>query len=140
MKTFEKLSLLLFFVCIIFSCSNSGDEDLNNTPEFYNVKYEIIGTGEVSRIKYTDNKETIEEFSVKIPFTKELRYRTESESETYSSGYKNILFWVYNNTGDIQEVRLYIDGELVESQTTPPTNPNNQWEPWSVSYQYLRRK
>ena len=140
MKKIKKLSLLLLMYTM-FSCSNNSEEDLNSTPEFYDVKYEVIGTVEAQRIIYTSDDGDIEENSVKLPYEKEFKYRTEKDGEDGVFGYKRIGLRLYSlDNSYVQEVRLYIDGELVDSQTTPPTNPNNLWQPWSVGFDYLRRK
>lgn len=130
----KKIIILLLFTTLSFSCSS--DEDSNSTPEFYNVKYEIVGSGTAYSIRYTSNEGSIEEDNVALPYTKEIRYKTEVNGDNNTYGKKSIIFWVYRveSLADIQEIRLYINNELVDTDMSAPVSSN-----YSVHFDYIRR-
>jgi hypothetical protein len=138
----KKVVFLILATLSLLSCST--DDDLESkTPEYYNVKYQVIGTGDASRIKYSiGDGETESVEWVSLPFTKELRLRTELDENGTISGYKNISFYVYGDTqvSDIEEIRMYVDGKL-ECYAYGPQKPQDyNVYPWTCHFDYLIRE
>jgi hypothetical protein len=138
----KKLVFLILATLSLLSCST--DDDLESkTPEYYNVKYQVIGTGVANRIKYSiSDGETESVKRVSLPFTKELRLRTELDENGTISGYKNISFYVYGDTGisDIEEIRIYVDGKLESYAYRPVKRQDYYVYPWSCHFDYLIRE
>tara|TARA_R100000789_G_C3014649_1_gene152133 strand:+ start:967 stop:1392 length:426 start_codon:yes stop_codon:yes gene_type:complete len=139
----KKIVLIILATISVLSCS-TDDNSENKTPEFYNVKYQVIGTGDASRIAYSISDGNTESIDwVNLPFTKEIRLRTELDEQGTISGYKTISFRVYGDTqvSNIEEIRIYVDGELVCSNTDGPEKPQDyNVYPWTCHFDYLIRE
>ena len=142
-----KKILVLFMIIFCFSCSSEDtpDSSENKTAEYYNIKYEVVGTGMAYLIQYSNgNDETVEEKYVTLPFTKEFRFRTKMQGEENTTGYVTKIFRVYGyeEQSNIQEIRIFIDGELECADTDGPSSYNSDiyLTPWTCSFEYLRRE
>ena len=141
-----KRILFLFTVIFCVSCSSEDrpNSSENKTPEFYNVKYEVVGTGMAYKIRYTtDDDELVIEKNVTLPYTKEFRLKTEIQGEDNTYGIKSIRFLVYalEEVSSIQETRIFINGEKVDSDTDGPYfSPNGYETAWTCSFDYMRRE
>jgi hypothetical protein len=135
MKTIKKLSVIALALTFSF-CSET--ESLETTPEYYDLKYEVIGPSPTRKLTYDSNNGSVEETNVVLPFTKEIRYKTEVDGElnidgTRSYGFKRISIRASNAVPNMQ-VKLYIDGKLVDFNQDK-LSP----EVLSASFSYRRR-
>jgi hypothetical protein len=156
----KQIFLVFLIAYSLVGCSAEDNEDsARETPETFSVKYEILGNGEVPKIMYTSNDGTVEVewdedegswdvSGVRLPFVKEFMYRTEVDGEPGPNGFisrgcKRISISAYanRNDGTIEEMNIYINGELKESKKDGYYyKPGEHWTPWgSASYSYLRR-
>lgn len=141
-----KRILFIFTVICLFSCSsdNTSDSWEDKTPEFYNVKYEVVGTGMAYKIRYTTaDNELVTERNIPLPYTKEFRLKTEIQGEDNTYGIETIYFWVYalEEVSSIQETRIFINGEQVDSDIDGPDfSPNGYETGWRCSFDYMRRE
>jgi hypothetical protein len=135
MKKIKKLSVIALLLTFSF-CSET--ESLETTPEYYDLKYEVIGPYPIRKLTYDSNNGSVEETNVVLPFTKEIRYKTEVDGElningTRSYGFKRIGIIASNAVPNMQ-VKLYIDGKLVD-QDQDKLSP----EVLGASFSYRRR-
>lgn len=145
--------LLLFIFMALLSCDKEVDSE-PRVPEYFDVTYEIIGADgvacdscvnkivySVSRYEYIEDGKTVvsdtktEYYGISIPYSKDIRLKTLSEEDGVY-GNSDILFWVYALEGYVGEIRLYIDGKLVDSENEYPKSINRHQVPMSVRYIY----
>jgi hypothetical protein len=140
MKKIIKLAVL--FLALTFSfCSET--ESLDTTPEYYDLKYEVLGGSTIWKVRYNSNNGSVEETNVDLPFTKEIRYRTEVDGElnsdgTRSYGFKSLFIFALDATNKMSQVNIYIDGELVDYDQDIVTLSSGTKQ-LSASFTYRRR-
>lgn len=148
--------LLLLLLVVLASC-DKGEDSEPQVPEYFDVTYEIIGadgiecdscvtsiTYSVSRYEYIEDgingkSDTKEEYGISIPYSKSIRFKTLSTKEDGVIGNVEISFWVYALEGYVDEIRLYIDGKIVDSENEYPNSRSGYKVPMTVSYPYNTR-
>ncbi len=155
-----KKLIILVFVLMSIACSNNSEEVAISTPEYYDIKYEIIGNGKAAKIRYSDNdgyteleynsgSENPYELGVPLPFVKEVRIMTEEDGHLNSDGTKSygcktisISAYLDRNDCNVTAINIYANGKLVASEDSSQGyfyTPGETWTPWGVHFEYLRR-
>jgi len=150
--------MLFIFSLIVFSCTPEEKETSSQTPETFQVRYEILGYGEVPKVIYGTNETVVEMewdedevpqdvSGVRLPFVKDFNITAKRDGEmgrfgSIGQGCITLFISAYasKNDGTIQEINIYVDGVLKDSKKEGYYySPGEHWTPWgSAKYTYLR--
>ncbi|MEZ7496434.1 hypothetical protein QO206_13120 [Leeuwenhoekiella aequorea] len=118
-----KKIITLFLLAILTGSCEKSDDSAKQIPESFDVRIEIDGVYSIPTVNIAVNSIVVKEWkNENLPFTTDYTYSTsrdEVANVTTTCQCITISTWAYiSEVNDMQNFKLYIDGELVDSTST----------------------